>query len=112
VANRELPENPDFVPPKKPLRALTIQELRGVVSARHKYLAASKPTDEAVELIQEEYGADTDSCVNFVTWINGGTPIEPTSTAGMDRIHKTTDPNTGVDTAVETQPGSIPPRPL
>ncbi len=91
---------------------MTIQELRGVVSARHKYLASSEPVDAAVELIQDEYGADTDSCLNFVTWINGGTPTPPNATSGMDRIHKTTDPATGIDTVVETQPGSIPPRPL
>jgi hypothetical protein len=112
VANRELPDSPDFVLPKKPLTALTIRELRELVSARHKYLLTTKPIDEAIELLQDETSADDDSCLAFVTWLRGGAPAEPVTKGAVERIHKTTNPETGTDTAVETQPGSIPPRPI
>ena len=104
---------PEFERPKPPKRYLTVRELRPIVSARHKYLCASKPVEEAVSLISDEYGADADSSLAFVTWLRGGEPNEaPTKNTAIERTHISTDPETGEDTLIQTQPGSIPPRPV
>ena len=109
----ELPESDDFQKPKKPLTAMTIRELRRIVIARHKYLCSTKPIDDAVELIKDEYGANDDSSLLFCEWLRGSRGMEPpTKAGGLERIHVVTDPDTGNETRVETEPGSIPPRPV
>lgn len=113
MPSSELPESDDFVKPKKPLTAMTVRELRRVVSARHKYLCSTKPIEEAVALVSDEYGCDEGSAIAFCEWLRGGKGAEPPSKGGgIDRIHIVTDPETGADTRVESQPGSIPPRPV
>jgi hypothetical protein len=102
----------EFVKPKPPLHAMHIRELRDVVIARHKFLATMKPVEEAVKLIQEEYGADDDSCLRFVEWLRGGSAGEPpTKGTSIERIHVATDPETGNEERVDTRPGSVPPEP-
>ncbi|MGE0713232.1 MAG: hypothetical protein AB7N76_36575, partial [Planctomycetota bacterium] len=99
----------DLPRPKPPQRHLSIHELRPVVSARHKMLASSKPPEEAVALIQDEYGVDQDSAEQFVAWLRGAPLSEPPSKGAIERVHVSTDPETGEERYVETQPGSIPP---
>lgn len=102
--------NDDEVKPQPKRRHRPVSELRRVVSARHKVLASDKPAAEAIELIQDEYGTDLSSAENFVTWLRGGT-LEPPKPP-VERVHIVCDPETGKETRVETEPGSIPPRPL
>lgn len=99
----------DDVKPRPKLRHRPVAELRRAVSARHKVLASDKPAAEAIELIQDEYGADLSSAENFVTWLRGGT-LEPPKPP-VERVHIVCDPETGEETRVQTEPGSIPPRP-
>ena len=47
---------PEFEKPKPPKRYLTVRELRPIVSARHKYLCASKPVEDAVVFVYEASG--------------------------------------------------------
>ena len=104
-------DEPEFERPKPPKVALTVHELRKVVTARHKYLLTTKSWEEGVELLQDEYHADDHSCENFLTWIRGGEPHEPPTKGGaVERTHIVADPETGEQRYVETQPGSIPPR--
>jgi hypothetical protein len=98
--------------PPKPLRHMSIRDLRRVVIARHKMLGSTKPPEEAMELITEEYGADADSAKAFVEWLRGGSVTEPPSKGALERRHVTTDPETGEESYLETEPGSIPPRPV
>ena len=102
----------DFERPKPPRKALSIHELRRMVTARHKMLAGSKEPDEAMSLIEDEYGCDHDSAERFVEWLRGGPITEPPSKGAVERVHVSTDPETGEETKLETQPGSIPPRPV
>jgi len=96
--------------PQPKRRHRPVSELRRVVSARHKVLASDKPAEEAIELILDEYGTDRSSAENFVTWLRGGTLEAPKPP--VERVHIVCDPETGKETRVETEPGSIPPRPL
>lgn len=80
------------------------------MSARHKVLATDNPTAEALELIQDEYQTDLSSAENFVTWLRGGS-LEP-PTPPVERTHVVCDPETGKETRIETEAGSIPPRPI
>lgn len=103
---------PEFEKPKPPRVALTVHELRQAVSARHKFLLTTKSYEEAHELLQTEYRADDTSCENFLAWIRGGERNEPPTKGGaIERTHIVTDPETGEERRLETQPGSIPPRP-
>lgn len=101
--------------PKPKTRFIPVAELRKLVTARHKYIAGSKPTAEAAALIQEEYGADAGSSLAFVRWLKGeaeeGGPGSGSRVA-IERRHMTADPETGEQGFLETEPGSIPPRPL
>ena len=90
---------------------MTVHEMRSGLSAREKYLVTMKPLEEAVELVQDKLGADDDSTRAYINWLKGGTLDEPTPPSVLERIHVTTDPETGIDRRVETEPGSIPPRP-
>jgi hypothetical protein len=112
VPASELPESDDYQKPRKPRSAMTVRELRSIVSARHKYLCSTKPIDEAVALISDDYGADHDSSVLFCEWLRGSTGAEPPTKGALERIHVVTNPDTGEDTRIETEPGSIPPRPV
>ena len=104
---------PEFEKPKPPKRYLTVRELRPIVSARHKYLCASKPVEDGIALITEEYGADEESSLIFVTWLRGGEASEPpTKNTAIERTHISTDPETGEESLIHTQPGSIPPKPV
>lgn len=102
---------PELQKPRRE-RAFTVAELRQAVSARHKMLCGTKPADEAVELIRAEYAADLDSSVRFVEWLRGGA-VDAPATRGdtVERRHIVADPETGDEREVETEPGSIPPRP-
>lgn len=102
--------NDDEVKPQPKRRHRPVAELRRVVSARHKVLASDKPAAEAIKLILDEYGTDLSSAENFVTWLRGGT-LEPPKPP-VERVHIVCDPETGIETRIETEPGSIPPRPL
>jgi hypothetical protein len=107
-------ESDEFQKPKPKLRAHSVHDLRAIVSARHKMLASSKPTEEGKKLLQETYKADDDSCLNFIAWLKGEEPGKPQTKNGpnaMERIHVSTDAETGDERYVETEPGSIPPRP-
>jgi hypothetical protein len=91
---------------------MTVHELRRVVRARDKFLATSKPVEEALALLQEAYGCDADSAAGFLGWLRGAEVGEPATKAGaVERVHVKIDPQTGEEVKVETQPGSIPPRP-
>ena len=91
---------------------MSIRDLRGVVKAREKYLVTIKPLDEAMALVQDGYGADDDSALAFIEWLKGGEASLPATKGAIERIHVKTDPETGADHKVDTQPGSIPPRPV
>lgn len=112
VHSSELPESDDFKKPAPPRRAMTIHEMRSGLSAREKYLVTSKPLEEAVQLVQDVLGADEDSALAYIEFLKGGGPDEPATHGALERIHVTTDPETGIDERVETEPGSIPPRPV
>lgn len=103
----------EFEKPRPKVRAMSIHDLRRVVTARHKMLCSTELTvDEAVKLVQDEYKADTDSCTAFVLWLRGETPGQPPENKqAIERIHVTADPRTGDERYVDTEPGSIPPRP-
>jgi hypothetical protein len=99
--------------PRPKVRAMSIHDLRQVVSARHKMLSANKPLEEGVKLIEDEYKVRRDSALDFVLWLRGEQPgglQEPKQ--AIDRIHVVTDPTTGDERFIETEPGSIPPRPV
>ncbi len=102
----------DLPKPRPRERALAIHELRRMVTARHKMLGGTKPVEEAVQLIRDEYGADHDSSLRFVEWLRGGPAEDPPSKGAVERRHIVADPETGDEREVDTQPGSIPPRPL
>ena len=100
--------------PQKPrrFRAITVHDMRQLVSARHKMLASNKPYDEAKKLIQDTYKADDDSCLAFIQWLKGeDVPGQPAKNNSIDRLHVVTDPQTGDDSYLDTEPGSVPPRP-
>ncbi len=102
---------PEFEKPKPPTVALTVHELRQAVTARHKFLLTTKTYEEGHTLLQEEYGADDTSCENFLNWIRGSERGSPPSKGGaVERSHISTDPETGEEQRLDTQPGSIPPR--
>lgn len=108
----ELPESEEFQKPVPPRRAMTVHELRRVVKAREKYLLTVKSPEDAITLLQDSYGCDDDSCLAFIEWLRGGEVSLPPTKGAIERIHIKTDPETGIDHRIETQPGSIPPRPL
>ncbi len=91
---------------------MTVHEMREGLSAREKYLVTSKPLEDAIELVQDKLGADEDSARAYIEFLKGGAPDQPTTRGALERIHVTTDPETGIDERVETEPGSIPPRPV
>jgi hypothetical protein len=105
------------IEPEKPrpkVRAMSVHDLRQTVTARHKMLSANKPLEEGVKLIEDEYKVNHDSALLFVQWLRGelpGAPPEDKNKA-IDRFHVVTDPKTGDDRYIETEPGSIPPRPV
>lgn len=103
----------DFEKPRPKLRAMSVHDLRRMVTARQKMLCSTElPVDEAVKLIQDEYKADTDSCAAFVLWLRGESPgLPPENKQAVERIHVVSDPRTGDERYVDTEPGSIPPRP-
>lgn len=111
MAKPELPESDEFKRPAPPRRAMTIRDLREIVKARDKYLITTKPLDEAMAIIQDGCSADDDSALAFIEWLKGGEASLPATKGAVERIHVKTDPETGLDHPVETQPGSIPPRP-
>lgn len=113
---REAPENrvtDEFEKPRPKVRAMGIHDLRRVVTARHKMLCSTDlSVEEAVKLLQDEYHADTDSCTAFVLWLRGETPgLPPEKKQAVERIHVVADPRTGAERYLDTEPGSIPPRP-
>ncbi|MDC3379119.1 hypothetical protein OAX78_02430 [Planctomycetota bacterium] len=106
----------DFPKPKPKRRFMTIRDLQGKVTARHKVLASSGPTEDAVTLIQDEYGSDDGSSLAFVKFLRGepleeGGPSVPGKNA-IERRHIVGNETTGEMTHVETEPGSIPPKPI
>lgn len=104
-----------FEKPKPKLRALSVHELRRTVSARDKFLAADRPFDEAITLIQETYTCRADSARAFVAWLRGedmGSEASKTKNLGIERRHYVFDPATGEQREVDTEAGSIPPRPV
>ncbi|MBX3466903.1 MAG: hypothetical protein KF878_08390 [Planctomycetes bacterium] len=104
-------DDPEKPRPKR--RAISIHDLRGMVSSRHKVLASSGPVEDAVKLIQDEHHADDASCLAFVLWLRGESPGQPPEAKqAIERIHVVADPRTGDQRYVDTQPGSIPPRPV
>ena len=112
MGNPELPESPDFVRPKPPARALTVHELRKLVTARDKFLATSQPVEDALALLMEGYRCDEDSAAGFLGWLRGAEVGEPaTKGEAVERVHVKIDPRSGDEVKVETEPGSIPPRP-
>lgn len=105
-------DEPNFEKPKPRERALTIPELRRIVTARHKMLAGTQAVDEAIQLIRDEYQANETSSRAFVEWLRGAPAEEPPTKGAMERRHWVADPKTGEQHEVDTQPGSIPPRPV
>jgi len=104
--------DPEPTKPKPPRRAYSVYELRRRVSARHKALCLSRSAEEALELLESEYQADGPSAEAFLTWLRGGPPADPpTRGGGVERIHMVADPETGECRYVDTEPGSIPPKP-
>lgn len=104
----------DLPKPKKPVRAYTVHELRGVVTARHKVLLANGKDEEGLALMREHYGANEDSTRAFVAWLRNETlPDGRTAqkNGSVDRVHVATDMKTGDDHFVDSIPGSIPPKP-
>lgn len=101
----------DLERPKPRRAAMTVHEMRRVVTARHKVLATDKPTAEAIELLQDEYGADESSAIAFLEWLRGGPLEEPPSRGAVERVHVVADPETGEERYVDTVPGTIPPQP-
>lgn len=99
--------------PRPKVRALGIHDLRKLVSARHKMvLSTVLSLEEAVTLVEDEYKVDHDSALTYVQWLRGERPgQEPENKQAIERIHVVTDPRTGDERYVDTQPGSIPPRP-
>lgn len=97
--------------PKPPRRHRPVAELRRMVSARHKVLVTDEPLEEALSLIEDEYGTDRSSAEAFVAWMRGGT-LGAAPPPPVERVHIVCDPKTGLETRIETEPGSIPPRPL
>ncbi len=105
-------DQPPELPKPRREHAFSVHELRQAVSARHKMLCGTKPVEEAVELIREEYAADADSSLRFVEWVRGGAvDAPPTRGDTVERRHIVADPETGDEREVESVPGSIPPRP-
>ena len=98
--------------PQRPVRAMSVHELRHTVSARHKLLCATRPLEEALTLLRAEYGADRDSSAAFVRWLRDERDDAPTPPPVIERRHKVADLRTGVEREVESVPGSIPPRPV
>lgn len=108
----------EFPKPKKPVRAYTVHELRGMVTARHKVLLANGKDEEGLALMRENYGATDDSTRAFVAWLRGetlpdgkGGTVTVQKNGSVDRVHVATDMKTGDDHFVDTIPGSIPPKP-
>ncbi len=108
----------DFPKPKKPVRAYTVHELRGVVTARHKVLLANGKDEDGLALMREHYGATDDSTRDFLAWLRGetipdgkGGSVKVQKNGSVDRFHVGTDMKTGDDYEVDSVPGSIPPRP-
>ena len=60
------------------------------------------------------YQMDDGSCLAFICWLRGEEVPgqQPTKNTSMERIHVSSDPETGDERYVETEPGSIPPRPI
>ncbi len=54
-------------------KAMTVHELRSVVSARDKAVCSSRPTAEGAKHIRERYHTDMASAVKFVEWVKGVT---------------------------------------
>ncbi|RMG18435.1 MAG: hypothetical protein D6731_02050 [Planctomycetota bacterium] len=107
----ELPETEGFTKPTPPRRHYSLRELRDAVSARHKAQATTGPFAEAVALVQEHYGADASSAAEFVAWLRGEAyEGQPPKGNAVERVHVRTDPATGEERRLDTQPGSIPPR--
>ena len=106
------PDEPEKPRPK--VRAASIHDLRQMVTARHKVIAANKPTvEEGAQLIGEEYRIHHDSAVAFVQWLRGELPgTVHENKQAIDRIHVVMDPKTGDERYIDTEPGSIPPRPV
>jgi hypothetical protein len=122
----------EFEKPKPRRVAMTVHDFRKIVSARHKALASAKPDpkvawtedDPGVKLIMESYGADLQSCVDFVGYLREEVPPgreilvdqrtigSGNKGAALERIHVTTDARTGDEKYIDTVPGSIPPRPV
>jgi hypothetical protein len=103
----------EFEKPRPKVRALGIHDLRPLVSARHKMVCSTVLSlEEAVTLVEEEYKVDHDSASSFVQWLRGERPGQPPENKqAIERIHVVTDPRTGDERYLDTQPGSIPPRP-
>lgn len=91
---------------------MTIRQIRSGLSAREKYLVSTKPLDEALELVQDKLGADEQSVMNYIAFSKGDAPDAPVTRGVLERTHVRTDPDTGIDEYIETEPGSIPPRPV
>ncbi len=53
------------------MRAMTVHELRGMVSARHKDRVMRLPIDEATKFVSEHYGCDEDSARAYVSYLKG-----------------------------------------
>lgn len=101
----------EYERPKPPRRHRQVAELRRVVSARHKVLVTDSPLDEALSLIEDEYGTDRSSAEAFVAYLRGGS-LGQAPPPPVERVHIVCDPKTGQERRIETEPGSIPPRPL
>jgi hypothetical protein len=128
----DVPEG-EFEKPKPRRQAMSVHDFRKIVSARHKALAAQKPADAklawteedpGVKLLMESYGADLQSCIDFVGWLREEVPPgreilvdqrvigSGNKGSALERIHVTTDARTGDEKYIDTVPGSIPPRPV
>lgn len=103
----------EFEKPRPKVRALGIHDLRQLVTARHKMVCSTVLSlEEAVTLVEEDYKVDHDSALAFVQWLRGERPGQPPENKqAIERIHVVTDPRTGDERYLDTQPGSIPPRP-
>ena len=88
-----------------PSKAMDIHELRRTVKAQDKFFIASKPIDEGIKLVRENYAVDDSSARAFVYFIKGlpdakgggefgpdGKPVRP---ATVERMHHKFDDTKG-----------------
>jgi hypothetical protein len=60
-------------------RAMTVHELRSVVTARDKAVCSSRPTPEGSKFIRERYSTDMNSAKAFVEYVKGVTSNQDSS---------------------------------